>query len=111
MSPDREVSGSPGLSENVWRQKAVTVWEHAISNKARMFMALLALQYGCQPLLQKACIKRNEINNISLILVTEAIKILLCSAAILSSGAKVYRYTGANVIKARSSGVAVSFRV
>lgn len=54
-------------------------------------MVVLALQFGLQPLLQKACIDKDEVDRISLIVVTETVKIFLCSAVILSSGAKVYR--------------------
>lgn len=64
--------------------------EVAINRKAGVFMILLALQFGCQPLLQKACTHKS-LNRISLILATEATKIFLCVIAILSSGPKVYR--------------------
>lgn len=55
-------------------------------------MLMLALQYGLQPLLQKACIDRNAIDRVSLVLVTEVTKIFLCTAAIVSYGPKVYRW-------------------
>lgn len=62
-----------------------------ISRKGRMFMAMLALQYGMQPLLQKACVNRHLVDRISLMLVADLAKILLCVVVIISSGPKVYR--------------------
>lgn len=56
-----------------------------------MFMAMLALQYGMQPLLQKACVNRHLVDRISLMLVADLAKILLCVVVIVSSGPKVYR--------------------
>lgn len=65
--------------------------DSTVSKKGRMFMLMLALQFGLQPLLQKACIEKDAIDRVSLVVVTEITKMFLCIIAILSSGPKVYR--------------------
>lgn len=70
---------------------AETSSSEMISRKGGVFMILLALQFGCQPLLQKACIPKNEVNRISLILAIEVTKISLCAVVILSLGLKACR--------------------
>ncbi|KAG5183180.1 putative UDP-galactose translocator [Tribonema minus] len=50
-----------------------------------VFMALLALQYGLQPLIQKSCIDRHAVNKVSLVVATEITKIAMCCGFILST--------------------------
>jgi solute carrier family 35 (UDP-sugar transporter), member A1/2/3 len=52
--------------------------------KGYLFMLCLALQYGLQPLLQKACIDRHTVNKVSLLVVAEVVKIVICLSMILS---------------------------
>ena len=54
-------------------------------------MVCLALQFGLQPLLQKACVDNDVVDRISIMLITDVTKIVFCVVVILSSGSKVYR--------------------
>lgn len=72
------------------KNTGVTV-EPLVSHRGRVFMLLLALQFGLQPLLQKACIDKDRVDRISLIIATEITKMVLCTLAIVCSGPKVYR--------------------
>lgn len=53
-------------------------------------MGVLALQFGLQPMLQKACVDKDNVNPFSLIIGSEVTKIFLCVLVILSSGRKLY---------------------
>ncbi|CAM9368531.1 unnamed protein product [Discosporangium mesarthrocarpum] len=59
--------------------------------KGRVFMALLAVQYGLQPLLQKACVDKDTVNKTSFVMVTEFVKVVLCLVTIISSGRRTYK--------------------
>lgn len=83
-TPGAAPNGAPATAAN--RQK-----DAGVSSRGRVFMVVLALQFGMQPLLQKACVNKHEVNRISMIIVTEATKVVLCSVLILVSGPKVYR--------------------
>lgn len=61
-----------------------------VSRTGRLFMGVLALQFGLQPVLQKACVNKDNVNPLSLIIGSEVTKIFLCVLVILSSGRKVY---------------------
>ncbi|CAN0205775.1 unnamed protein product [Ectocarpus sp. 13 AM-2016] len=63
----------------------------SVSRKGRFFMGMLALQFGLQPVLQKACVDKHSVDRMSLIIVTEMTKITLCVFVIWTSGSKVYR--------------------
>lgn len=63
-----------------------------ISSKGKLFMIALALQFGLQPLLQKACVDRDRVDKISLVLMTEVTKIAICSLIILSHRRNTSRY-------------------
>jgi solute carrier family 35 (UDP-sugar transporter), member A1/2/3 len=52
--------------------------------KGYLFMLCLAMQYGLQPLLQKACINKHTVNKVSLLVVAELVKIVICLSMILS---------------------------
>eukprot|EP00903_Cladosiphon_okamuranus_P005370 g5363.t1 len=54
-------------------------------------MAVLALQFGLQPVLQKVCVDKDKVNPFSLIIGSELTKIFLCVLVILSSGRNLYR--------------------
>mmetsp|Transcript_10778 Transcript_10778/g.16073 ORF Transcript_10778/g.16073 Transcript_10778/m.16073 type:complete len:364 (+) Transcript_10778:78-1169(+) len=56
------------------------------AGKGYVFMVLLALQYGLQPLIQKSFIDRFAVNKVSLVLATEVTKILICSSALIFNG-------------------------
>ncbi|KAG5176300.1 putative UDP-galactose translocator [Tribonema minus] len=49
-------------------------------------MLLLALQFGLQPLVQKSCINREEVNRVSLVMATELTKVAICLSVMVSSG-------------------------
>lgn len=70
------------------RQQAL---EGGVSRKGRLFMGVLALQFGLQPVLQKTCVDKHAVDSVSLIIVTELAKIPLCVLVILSSGPSLYR--------------------
>lgn len=57
-----------------------------VSRAGKLFMLVLALQNGLQPVVQKACVDKNRVNPFSLIIVIELIKICLCVVVMLSSG-------------------------
>ncbi|CAM9301879.1 unnamed protein product [Pylaiella littoralis] len=65
--------------------------EGGISRRGRLFMGVLALQFGLQPVLQKTCVDKHTVDRVSLIIVTELTKIFLCVLVILSSGPTLYR--------------------
>lgn len=49
-------------------------------------MGVLALQFGLQPVLQKACVDKDNVNPFSLIIGSEVTKMFICVFVILSSG-------------------------
>lgn len=61
-----------------------------VSRAGRLFMGVLALQFGLQPVLQKACVDKNNVNPFSLIIGSELTKIVICVLVILSSGRDIY---------------------
>eukprot|EP00752_Nemacystus_decipiens_P001782 g1722.t1 len=61
-----------------------------VSLTGRLFMGVLALQFGLQPVLQKACVDKDSVNPFSLIIGSEVTKIVLCVLVILSSGRNLY---------------------
>lgn len=61
-----------------------------VSSTGRLFMGVLALQFGLQPVLQKACVDKDNVNPFSLIIGSEVTKIVLCVLVILSSGRSLY---------------------
>ena len=63
-----------------------------VSSTGRLFMGVLALQFGLQPVLQKACVGKDNVNPFSLIIGSELTKIVLCVLVILSSGRSLYGY-------------------
>lgn len=62
-----------------------------VSSKGTFFMGLLALQFGLQPVLQKACVDTQNVDRISFIVIIELTKMFVCVAVILSGGPTVYR--------------------
>lgn len=78
---------------------------HFANHKGALFMILLALQFGFQPLLQKACVDAT-VDRISLVVAIEATKICLCCFVILASGPKTcrYRYLSLGAKKGTTAG-------
>lgn len=62
-----------------------------VSSKGTFFMSLLALQFGLQPVLQKACVDTDNVDRISFIIIVELTKMLVCVSVIFSGGPTVYR--------------------
>lgn len=62
-----------------------------LSWKGKCFMSVLALQFGLQPVLQKACVDTRNVDRISFIIVVELTKMFLCVLLIMSGGPTVYR--------------------
>lgn len=62
-----------------------------VSRRGRLFMGVLALQFGLQPVLQKTCVDKHAVDRVSLIIVTELTKISLCILVILLSGPSLFR--------------------
>ncbi|CAM9446130.1 unnamed protein product [Phaeothamnion confervicola] len=54
-------------------------------------MALLAIQFGLQPLFQKACIDKHQVNKTSLVMATEVVKALLCLIVMRLQGSRSCR--------------------
>lgn len=62
-----------------------------VNGTGMVFMVVLALQFGLQPLLQTECVDYQRVDRVSLVITTEVTKIFLCSFVILSSGPNIYR--------------------
>ncbi|CAN0132577.1 unnamed protein product [Scytosiphon promiscuus] len=62
-----------------------------VSSKGTFFMSLLAVQFGLQPVLQKACVDSQNVDRISFIVIVELTKMIVCVSVILSGGPAVYR--------------------
>lgn len=65
--------------------------EAGVKGIGMVFMVVLALQFGLQPLLQKLCVDYDRVDRVSLVITTEVTKIFLCAFVIVSSGPNVYR--------------------
>ncbi|CAM9481477.1 unnamed protein product [Hapterophycus canaliculatus] len=62
-----------------------------VSSKGTFFMSVLALQFGLQPVLQKACVDTHNVDRMSFIIIVELTKMLVCVSVILSGGPRSYR--------------------
>lgn len=85
---ESEVTAAKPLESRAGRD--VNVQNVGVSRTGRVFMGVLALQFGLQPVLQKACVDKDNVNSFSLIIGSELTKIILCVLVILSSGRKLY---------------------
>lgn len=68
------------------------VSETVSATRGYVFMLLLALQFGLQPLLQKSCVDTKLVTKTSLVMVTESIKITMCLTLIYTSGSATAIY-------------------